>query len=88
MVNHFFPPVVEEHLPEPWTHGHPFLRKLRYFQGISVVNENGLFVNQRYVVPEEGDVEGVDYFVGGHHYTVSDQVAALLTASGYEVTIE
>ena len=53
--------------------------------GESVVRVNGTFTTQPY--PWLGDLadltDGEDYFLGGHEYTVSDEVADALEADGF-----
>ncbi len=55
--------------------------------GQSVVKTNGVYRTTPY--PWLGDLapltDGVDYFLGGRTYVVSDAVAALLAADGYTV---
>lgn len=55
--------------------------------GQSVVKVNGVFTTTPY--PWLGDLapltDGVDYFLGGHEYTISEDIAAELTAAGYVV---
>lgn len=83
----FFPPSVEEHYPSSLVGDDgfaPFRARFTWPQGISVVRGSGGFVNARFFLPDPQWVEGVDYFVGGHHYTISDTVAAELIAAGYQ----
>lgn len=53
--------------------------------GVSVVKVDGVYTEMR--VPWLGDltdgVEGVDYFLGGHVYTVTGDVADALEADGF-----
>ena len=55
--------------------------------GESVVRVNGTFTTTPY--PWLGDLDGLaegeDYFLGGHEYVVSDEIAAELSAAGYTV---
>ena len=55
--------------------------------GESVVKVNGTYTTVPY--PWLGDIAdleaGVDYFLGGHQYVISDETAAALTADGYTV---
>lgn len=83
----FFPPTVEEHLAH--LQHHDFLKKLTWPKGISVVRSGDTFINTRYVIPDPGGpedelTEGVDYFVGGHRYVISEDVALELIDAGYE----
>ena len=56
--------------------------------GLSVVRVNGSFTTLPF--PWLGDLagltDGTDYFLGGHVYTVTSEVAAELTAAGYTVS--
>ena len=65
----------------------PFFGRYRIPVGESVVRVNGTFTTQPY--PWLGDLDGLvdgeDYFLGGHVYEVSDEVAAELTTAGYTV---
>lgn len=55
--------------------------------GESVVKVNGTYTVTPY--PWLGDIadltDGEDYFLGGHVYTVSDEIAAALVADGFTV---
>ena len=65
----------------------PFFGRYRIPVGESVVRVNGTFTTQPY--PWLGDLDGLaegeDYFLGGHEYVVSDEIAAELSAAGYIV---
>jgi hypothetical protein len=86
----FVAPLVEDLV---WVNAEtpPLARRLfRYydsFRGRSVV-----LVDGHYVVMDNPDqlllaglTEGVDYFLGGHVYQVTDEVAAALVTDGLEV---
>lgn len=81
----FFPPTVEEHLAH--LQGHPFLQKIVWERGVSLVRRNGTWVETRHVEKErDGEllVEGEDYFVGGFRYIIPEPIALELIAAGYE----
>ena len=65
----------------------PFFGRYRIPVGESVVRVNGTFTTQPY--PWLGDLDGLaegeDYFLGGHEYVVSDEIAVELSAAGYTV---
>lgn len=80
---------------EPPTHEEPMrtnVRPLNYFRltyAKSVVRVNGTFVQIRSPLPEVLEAagqEGVDYFLGGRVYAITDAIAAELTAAGFPVT--
>lgn len=82
----FQPPTVED-VPRvlPDTRGAALLLMCHYSplpRGRSVIWESGHFVT-RDEPDSTGRVEGVDLFLGGHVYTISDAMAAVLTADGY-----
>ena len=56
--------------------------------GMSVVLREGVYTTVPYpsLMELDGLEDGTDYFLGGHEYVVSDEVAAALTAAGYEVS--
>ena len=63
-------------------------RPLRYFRltsSTSVVRISGTFTAVRTPSADQlvGLVDGVDYFLGGHRYTVSDAQLAELQAAGF-----
>lgn len=88
----FFPPVVTEHLAH--LQDDPFLQKITWEKGVSVVRKGSTFVDTRHVVPDPGGpedelTEGEDYFVGGHRYSgIPESVALELIAAGYEPILE
>lgn len=56
-------------------------------RGITVVYDAGEFSEVRY--PSEDLLNAVDsYWIGGNEYEVSDEMAALMTAAGYEDNLE
>lgn len=82
----FFPPSVEEHYWDSFIEDDdfaPFRRRFTWPQGISVIRDGASFSNKRFFLPDPDWVEGEDYFVGGHHYVVSDDIALELIAAGY-----
>ena len=68
----------------------PFFGRYRISVGESVVRVNGSFTTQPY--PWLGDLdgltEGVDYFLGGRTYVITDDIASALEADGYAVTAD
>ena len=83
----FTPPTYP--IPIRWTNpDHRILRFATLPQALSVVRSGGVFVERRGVSQDEltnaGDM-GVDYFVGGATYVVSNEIAAELEAAGFEV---
>lgn len=66
----------------------PFFGRYSIPVGESVVRVNGTFTTQPY--PWLGDiaglVDGLDYFLGGHEYIVTEAVAAELNAAGFTTT--
>lgn len=87
----FYPPVVED-VPRilPSTRG-PARRLMRYYSALprsrSVVKVSGTY--RTVDSPEQSLLDpltqGVDYFLGGHYYVVSDEVAAALVNDGFTV---
>ena len=76
--------------------GSRLLDRMRPQRGVTVYSTDGGATWKTAVYPFQGDiglvdgqgfpnsrVEGVDYFLGGHTYTISSAVAAQLTAAGY-----
>ena len=83
MPNYFTPPVRRERIP---TNEKPFKF---YTQPVSmsVVQRNGRFQEVRVAHDiQENLVEGQTWFSGGRTYTVSDELALLLQADGFEIT--
>jgi hypothetical protein len=72
----------------PDTTGVPFLLFRHYNgreRGRSVVKISGVYTTVDYAdqLVYEGLEESVDYFLGGHVYEVTDEIAAALIADGY-----
>lgn len=90
----FSPPIAND-LPTvlPETTGLPRLL-FRHFQGRArgrtVVKVGDAYVtyDTPYAELVEGLTEGVDYFLGGHLYLVSEAVANDLIADGYDVDLQ
>ena len=68
--------------------------RLFRYMGPQPCGKSVLYLDERYVTVEnpsqllfDGLVEGVTYFLGGHEYAVSEEVAAALAADGYEELI-
>ena len=66
----------------------PLFSRYTTTTGVSVVKVDGTYTTVPY--PWLGTIadltEGVDYFLGGHIYEVSESVASALAADGYETT--
>lgn len=81
----FTPPSFEEGMPTT-------VKPLCYFRqtsSSSVVRINGVLTSVRTPSQEQLEAagkEGVDWFIGGHIYTVSSATATELTAAGFTVT--
>ncbi len=55
--------------------------------GVSVVKVDGSYTNLANPTHDElSGVEGADWFRGGYHYEVSEDIAADLIADGYSVS--
>lgn len=80
----FTPPTFEEGMPTK-------VKPLCYFRqtnSSSVVRINGVLTSVRCPSQDQltaAGVEGTDWFIGGHDYTVSTAVANELTAAGFTV---
>lgn len=76
----FEPPTLKQRQP-----GDRLFSRYGVQVGQSVVKKNGTFVTDPF--PWLGDLqgltEGVDYFLGGHMYVVSSEVATALQADGF-----
>lgn len=87
----FQPPTVND-LPTilPETRGIQY-RSWRHYggnpAGVSVVKVNGVYTTIRTPTSTQLDAaggrDGIDFFLGGHVYTVTQAVADALTAAGY-----
>ncbi|HKN44293.1 MAG TPA: hypothetical protein VJW23_10235 [Propionibacteriaceae bacterium] len=79
----FEPPTVMQSVP-----GDRLFSRYGVPVGQSVVKKNGVFVLDPF--PWLGDltglVAGTDYFLGGHIYEVTTEVASALTAAGFTVS--
>lgn len=87
LVRHirFFSPPTHE---EPIRTREPWIFRFRLPQASSVIRKNGTFVLKRGVSQDEltaAGENGVDYFIGGYGYVVSDDIAAELEAAGFDV---
>jgi hypothetical protein len=87
---------LERLLPSftPPTHEEPIrttVRPLNYFRltwAASVVRVNGTFTTVRspsQTLLQAAGESGVDYFLGGHTYDISDETATELVAAGFDV---
>lgn len=85
----FVPPIALANPPVGPEHRGIAYRLFRYLGpqpvGQSVVRVGGTY--RTVPVPDqlllEGLTQGVDYFLGGHEYVITDEVAVDLTADGY-----
>lgn len=77
----FTPPVVMQGSSDP------FFGRYTIPVGQSVVKMNGTFVLMPYpwLGDLEGKTDGVDYFLGGHLYEVSDEIGAVLEGDGFTI---
>jgi hypothetical protein len=92
----FAPPTVND-LPTilPATRGVQY-RLWRHYggnpAGVSVVKVNGVYTTIRTPTTVQleaaGNREGIDFFLGGHVYTVTDAVSAALIADGYTTGVD
>ncbi len=74
----FLPPRVEEGLATD----HPLFRYYKLHRGVTVLVTGSTVTQAQY--PSQEDCEAADrVYLGGHHYTISDAEAAVLTAAGY-----
>lgn len=77
----FTPPTVQEGSSDP------FWGRYTIPVGQSVVKVNGVYTTTPY--PWLGDIadleEGVEYFLGGRTYTITEAVATALEVDGYTV---
>jgi hypothetical protein len=78
----FEPPTVEEGSTDP------FFGRFPTTVGQTVIKVDGTYTTRPYpwLGELDGLVEGVDYFLGGHVYTVSQTIADALAADGYTTT--
>lgn len=76
----FIPPTAREAIL-----GDPLFSRYGVSVGVTIIKKGGVFVEQPYPWLGElaGLTDGVDYFLGGRVYEVTDAVAADLAASGY-----
>lgn len=74
----FAGPTVEEAQPDSG----PLLERYAIARGVTVVLRSGTWTTERF--PSlDGLVEGTDYFLGGHTYSITSGMAATLTAAGF-----
>jgi hypothetical protein len=80
----FVPNHVDEGLMQ-WDYD-PLLRRLKLAQGISIIeNPAGVYAARRF--PTQDDIRlAVNFYQGGHNYTVDDATKAALIAGGVNVT--
>jgi hypothetical protein len=65
--------------------GDPLFGRYHLPVGVTVIKRDGVYVDSPYpwIGELQGLTEGVDYFLGGRTYRVTDEVAAALAADGY-----
>lgn len=80
MAKVFIPPTVEE---GP-IGGHRLFYFYEMTRGISVLKIDGQYVEIREPSQDE-EALATEFYLGGHEYPVSDEVAAELIAAGYTV---
>lgn len=68
-----------------WPTGNRLFDRIKIDRGSAVVKVNGHYQEQEvpYLGDIEGLVDGVDYFLGGHTYTIDQATADALTADGF-----
>lgn len=80
MAKVFIPPTVSE---GP-IGGHRLFYFYEMDRGVSVLKINGQYVEIREPSQDE-EALATEFYLGGHEYPVSDEVAAELIAAGYRV---
>jgi len=77
---HFVPPTQDEGFANRGTWS-----RYAFPVGKSIVRVNGVLTLHPYPLSSDLDdlVQGVDYFIGGHEYEVTTEVAAELAAAGF-----
>lgn len=79
----FTPPTVRQSMP-----GDRLFSRYGVEVGQSVLLRDGHYALTPF--PWQGEIagktEGIDYFLGGHEYVVTDDVAEALSADGFDVT--
>jgi hypothetical protein len=80
MAKVFIPPTIEE---GP-IGGHRLFYYYKMLRSISVLKIDGVYVEIREPSQDE-EALATEFYLGGHEYPVSDEVAAELIAAGYEV---
>lgn len=84
----FTPPTIDD-VPRYLPESTPVQKRLMRHYAPLARGRSVLLVNGHYTtvdVPDTtGLTEGVHFFLGGHHYIVSDAMAAALFADGYTV---
>lgn len=83
MPNYFTPPTRWERIP---TNEKPYRFYMRPV-AMNVVQRNGRFQEVRVATDhDDGLVEGETWFAGARTYIVSDELALLLQADGFDIT--
>jgi hypothetical protein len=80
MAKVFIPPTVSE---GP-IGGHRLFYFFEMDRGVSVLKIDGQYVEIREPSQDE-EALATEFYIGGHEYPVSDEVAAELVAAGYKV---
>lgn len=80
MANLFIPPTVSE---GP-IGGHRLFYFYEMDRGVSVLKIDGQYVEIR-TPSQDDEALATEVYIGGHEYLVSDEVAAELTAAGFDV---
>ncbi len=88
----FTPPTTQFQYPT----GNPLLDRMRPVRGVCVFSTDSGTTWKTAVYPWHGDLgyvdpltgqqtrqEGIDYFLGGHTYTITSAQATALTAAGF-----
>jgi hypothetical protein len=78
----FTPPTTSY----PWPTGERLTSRLKVNRGLTVITDgNGGWTTTQFpwMGTLDGLVEGADYFLGGHLYFISDELAASLEAAGF-----
>lgn len=79
----YLPPWDERHHPA-YVMDQELSRFTTYRQGTSIIKRNGVWVEtEGDIIDIDDGVEGEDYFIGGHIYTLTPALAAEIEATGF-----
>lgn len=78
----FRPPTVDE---GPAVPGSALMRFYKITQGITILDNSGVYSRVRYPIVDE-TTAATNVYMGGHEYVVSDATKAALIAGGVGVT--